>query len=230
MKNQNRRQFLKSGSGLVAGLTITGAGCTSIAHEQKLDYFFDIVKLRRSVRQFKSNPVPEKDIRQILEYAKLCPSAGNRQPWKFVVMQDKDRAQKMRDIIVKNRLRNEIGDKTLPDVERTELRQRINAGLDGYFSAPVYIGVLTDNEARFARTMNKHDGPIVASYICLVARAMGYGSLYVTGSIPAPAFRYAADVPDRYAITCVVLLGIPVAWPDMPEKKVLDDLIVWDGF
>jgi nitroreductase/NAD-dependent dihydropyrimidine dehydrogenase PreA subunit len=44
---------------------------------------------RRSVRNFKDKPVPESFIRRVLEAGRFAPSAGNCQPWKFVVLTDK---------------------------------------------------------------------------------------------------------------------------------------------
>jgi nitroreductase len=44
---------------------------------------------RRSVRWYKSDQVPEHLIRRIIEAGRFAPSAGNSQPWKFIVIRDK---------------------------------------------------------------------------------------------------------------------------------------------
>ena len=44
---------------------------------------------RRSIRHFTSEPVSDEKIRQIPEAARLSPSAGNSQPWKFLVVRDR---------------------------------------------------------------------------------------------------------------------------------------------
>ncbi len=44
---------------------------------------------RRSVRNFKEDPVPESYIQRVLEAGRFAPSAGNCQPWKFTVITDK---------------------------------------------------------------------------------------------------------------------------------------------
>ena len=44
---------------------------------------------RRSVRNFKDKPVPEHLIRRVLEAGRFAPSAGNCQPWKFIVLTDR---------------------------------------------------------------------------------------------------------------------------------------------
>ena len=46
----------------------------------------DVIKARRSVRKFKSDPVSKEIILELLEAAGLAPSATNRQPWEFVLV------------------------------------------------------------------------------------------------------------------------------------------------
>ena len=45
---------------------------------------------RRSIRLYTADPVPEELVLQLLEAAMSAPSAGNQQPWQFVVITDKD--------------------------------------------------------------------------------------------------------------------------------------------
>ena len=52
------------------------------------DDFLELVKNRRSFRRFKPDPVPKDIIEKVLEAARNAPSAGNSQPWEFVVVQD----------------------------------------------------------------------------------------------------------------------------------------------
>ncbi|KUK37664.1 MAG: Nitroreductase, partial [Thermodesulfobacterium commune] len=53
-----------------------------------LNPVLEVIKNRRSIRSFKKDPIPEKDLRLILEAATWAPSAGNLQPWHFVVVRD----------------------------------------------------------------------------------------------------------------------------------------------
>lgn len=52
--------------------------------------FFDLVAQRYSVRTFSQEPVEKDKILQILEAARLAPSAVNYQPWRFIVATDED--------------------------------------------------------------------------------------------------------------------------------------------
>ena len=52
--------------------------------------FSEVVRKRRSIRRYKDTPVPKESILKVLEAARIAPSAGHRQPWHFIVVQDKD--------------------------------------------------------------------------------------------------------------------------------------------
>lgn len=49
----------------------------------------DCLHGRRSIRQYTEEPVSEENIRTILDAAMIAPSAGNAQPWHFLVIRDK---------------------------------------------------------------------------------------------------------------------------------------------
>jgi nitroreductase len=50
----------------------------------------DAVTRRRSVRKYEPKPLPDEDLRTVLEAGRQAPSAANRQPWHFVVVTDGD--------------------------------------------------------------------------------------------------------------------------------------------
>lgn len=56
--------------------------------EQQAAAFYDLMRRRRSVRQFSSRPVPQKVIVNCLKAAGTAPSGANQQPWHFVVISD----------------------------------------------------------------------------------------------------------------------------------------------
>jgi nitroreductase len=57
--------------------------------------FTDVIEKRRSVRKYRDTPVPREKIIKILEAARIAPSAGHRQPWHFIVVEDKDTIMKL---------------------------------------------------------------------------------------------------------------------------------------
>ena len=53
------------------------------------------IETRRSVRKYKPVPVLNGDLKKILEAGRLAPSAGNKQPWGFIVVRDAERRKKL---------------------------------------------------------------------------------------------------------------------------------------
>ena len=51
---------------------------------------FDVVRTVLATRQFRDAPVPEDVVRQIVEAGRLTASASNKQPWRFIVVENKD--------------------------------------------------------------------------------------------------------------------------------------------
>lgn len=61
----------------------------------------DAIRGRRSVRRFKSDPIPDPTIGRILECARLAPSAGNVEPWFFYVVKNADTKQQIAEVSAK---------------------------------------------------------------------------------------------------------------------------------
>ena len=50
---------------------------------------------RRSIRKYKPDKIPEEALKNILNAGRLAPSAGNRQPWHFIVITDPEIKRKL---------------------------------------------------------------------------------------------------------------------------------------
>ncbi len=57
--------------------------------------FKKVIENRRSIRKYKNTPVPRETILEILEAARIAPSAAHRQPWHFIVVEDKNKIEKL---------------------------------------------------------------------------------------------------------------------------------------
>ncbi len=53
------------------------------------------IQTRQSIRRYSSDPIPESDLKEILKTGFSAPSAGNRQPWRIVVVKDDKRKEKL---------------------------------------------------------------------------------------------------------------------------------------
>jgi nitroreductase len=54
---------------------------------------------RRDVKRYAPRPVPEDVVRRILDAGRLAGSAGNRQPWRFVVVGDRERVEQLAEAV-----------------------------------------------------------------------------------------------------------------------------------
>jgi nitroreductase len=55
----------------------------------------ELLKKRRSIRKYTAEPLTKEQLRTLLEAAMAAPSANNKQPWEFIVVQDADLRQKL---------------------------------------------------------------------------------------------------------------------------------------
>jgi len=170
--------------------------------------------------------VPEADIKRILDAARMPPTSGNQQPWKFLVVRDPAKISEMKEACVKRGLEhfNSSGDMK---TTREEFERSVRNRLEGYFSAPVYIVILTDNNSQYP-SYNHWDGPMAAGFLMLAARALGYGTVFITDVIPDSVTKEVLHIPDTYTRVCITPLGVPAAWPDSPPKKKLEDFIAFE--
>jgi nitroreductase len=96
-------------------------------------------------------------------------------------------------------------------------------------SAPVYVAVLVDTEARYPDYVS-YDGTLAAGNLMIAARALGYGTGFFTSFFPEEHMKRFFDIPERYSLICFTPIGVPTEWPQVPPKKDLDDLVVFEAF
>jgi nitroreductase len=195
----------------------------------RISDMFEVIAKRRTVRKFTDVPVPEEDLLKILDAARMAPSAGNQQPWKFLVIQDPERIARVKQVGMDEMTKRIREHPTTTPKTLDGFRAKTAAYLEGIFAAPVFIAMLGDKDAKYPDYL-KHDVPLAAENLMLAARALGYGTVYGTDFVPATALRVALEIPDRYEITCTIALGVPEAWPGPPEKADLESFIVRERF
>ena len=210
---------------IIMTLVVLYAGC-AVNESQEMDALA-VIHNRQSVRAYQSTPVPKEHLLQILDAARMAPTAGNQQPWKFLVVEDQQKIDAMKEACIKSGLEH-FKKTENPSSEALEERKKKSSGYyKNVFSAPVYIVVLTDSESRYAG-YNHHDGPLAAGYLMLAARALGYGTVYYTDSVPVDVTKSILNIPDRYKRVCITPVGIPREWPEKREKKPLDELVIYE--
>lgn len=203
------------------------------------DDFLELVKKRRSIRRFKTDPVPDEYIEKIIEAARWAPSGFNLQPWEFIVVKD----QKLKDGIV------QIFKEVIEDDSRMEATRepwqirphsmippaRSSGPVNDYTKAPVYIILFGDTRTNVGLPMvRRYDYPLTQGvFISGLASAFLYMHLAATSL--GLASQWVSRVASPYA-HCMVknLLGVPheleaydmmaVGYPDgEPSPRIVRD-------
>lgn len=170
---------------------------------------FEAIRGRRSVREFKPDPVGGKNLKRILEAGRLAPSAGNCQPWEFVVVRDNGIKRKL---------------------ARAALNQSFIA------EAPVAI-VVCANIRRTSSFYGKRgadlyciqDTAAAAQNIQLAAYALGYGTCWV-GAFDEAAAAEAINTPHGIRPLAIIPLGVPAEKPEPTPRLPLDRIVHYNQF
>lgn len=231
MNNQNRREFLKTTAVLGTGLTLTGFNTKKVelsgSDSENLSVF-ECIHQRRSIRAFRPDPVPEEHIIKILDAARRAPTAGNQQPWKFLVVRNKEKLNELRKASIQAYL-NYYEKKGMSTEKIEKQKKGLESHYEKIFKAPIFIVMLVDIQSKHP-DYNKHDGPLAVANLMLAARALGYGTCYFTDTITEEVTMNILKIPDQYQRICIIPVGVPEEWPETPPKKELEEFIVYENF
>ncbi len=211
------------------GLFVSPGQAGAASFTEKQEYLFDIIRSRRTVRDFQASPVPREHILKILDMARSAPTSGNQQPWKFLVVQDRAKLDRLEVEAAAWFLKSYEEQRKPTAEELAGLRTRMTTTMAKVLSAPVYVAVLTDSQSAYPPD-NRHDGPLAAALLMVAARALGYGTGYYTTFFPEARLREFFGIPDRYNLVCFTPIGVPVEWPAAPPKKPLEEFVVFEKF
>ncbi len=225
----DRRGFFKLGAGVGACITLNAAGATGQEPTESLKpKTLELFAQRRSVRKFKPVPVPREHVMAILDAARLAPTAGNQQPWKFLVIEDRAKLDELKKKSFERRLKAYRADPEISPDDLPEKERQLKTHFDNYLSAPVYVVVLTDSQSRHPE-YNDKDGPLAAGYLMLAARALGYGTVFCTDTLPVDLIHEVFAIPERYTRVCMTPIGVPEEWPKGPSKRPLEEFVAFES-
>ncbi len=175
------------------------------------------IKKRRSIRSYETKPVPRDILNTIIEAGNEAPSAMNSQPWRFVVVQDKDAKKKLLAAALPQAKKIPEMVKDV-DPERYEsIKKRYSELPDPvYYSAPVIVFVI--GSGRYAA----HSCPLACENMMLAAQSLGLGSCWVGFGamvIEDPEARNLLELGDGESIFGPILLGYSKGDTNRPPKK-----------
>ena len=147
----------------------------------------DAILSRRSIRKYTAQSVPDEVIKELLEAAMSAPSAGNEQPWHFVVIDDRGMLDEIRTFHPYSAMLRE---------------------------APVAILVCGDERVKneVVRGFWDQACAVVTENILIAVQAKGLGAVWL-GSHPREdlilGFRNLVGLPDHVIPFALISIGYP---------------------
>lgn len=165
--------------------------------------FAELIRKRYSVRAYKPDPVEEDKVQQVLEAARLAPTAANRQSFQIIVIQTAGREAELK------RLYNE----------------------DWFVQSPLVIcacGIPARNWVRSdGKNYNDVDVAIVMDHLILAAADLGLGTCWIGAFDPAAA-REVLGLPAGVEPIAFTPLGYPADNPRSKHRKALSELVRYE--
>lgn len=168
--------------------------------------FWSVIERRRSVRAYSGKTdVPKDAIDQVLHAALLAPSAGNRQPWRFVVVRDP-------------RLRKALADAAY--------------GQEFVAEAPVVIVVCAEPQRSASRYGRRgaelyclQDTAAATEHILLAATALGFGTCWV-GAFDESRAAESLQLPGQFRPVALIPLGKPASdGPRETSRRPFEEVV-----
>jgi nitroreductase len=167
--------------------------------------FRRLIEARYSVRAYRPDPVPDTLLAEVLEAARLAPTAANRQPFRWLVL----RTEQWRE-----------------DLRRIYPRA-------WFVQAPLVIGAVgVPAEAWVRRDGVSYylaDATIAFDHLVLAATEVGLGTCWIA-AFDAQAAREVLGLPPEVEPLYFTPLGFPADEPTPKARRSLDELVHYDGW
>lgn len=152
----------------------------------------EVIKWRRSIREFLPQKIEQEKILKILEAGRLAPSSSNRQAWHFIVVDDENLIKKIPEKVI-------VGTKSI---------------ISWIKNAPlVIVGCYTKKITHYIAGLYGHENHLIDISIAMTnmvleATELGIGSCFI-GWFNEKHLKGLLKIPDSYRIAMLVVLGYP---------------------
>lgn len=182
------------------------------------DNMLELLRWRRDVRHFKSDPLPNDIIKNLVQAIALAPSVGNSRPWRIVRIKSDSLKEQ---IIANHGEANRKASQQYADGERDEYQALKLAGLR---EAPLQLAVFTDTNPSAGRGLGRQTMPETLTYstiiaihqLWLIARTLNIGVGWVS-ILNAQNLNKTLDVDPSWKLTAYLCIGYPAYDDDTPE-------------
>lgn len=181
----------------------------------------EALKSRRSIRKYKDIDIPKEIIEDLIDCARLAPSAKNRQPWKFVIVTDIIKNQ-IADIM----LEKENSSKVSLERKIYNANSSVKATAKIMKEAPILILVFKEYEDNWIIGDSLSIGGAI-EHICLRATDLGLGSLWIRDIVyTQKEIAKLVDYEDMELISAISI-GYSNEKPKPRPRKKLSEILEW---
>ena len=175
--------------------------------------FLDAIHHRRSVRDYRSEPLDDAVFHRLIDAAVWAPSAINEQPWHFTVVRD----QRKLDVISKQ-AKAHCSPAPQMRCPTTCARCSSNPDFQIFYHAPALIVISAAHGGAWA----VEDCALTAQNLMLAACSEGLGSCWIGFAqtwLQTPDGKSALELPDGYLPVAPIIVGRPnTISPAVPRK------------
>ena len=192
--------------------------------------FREVVVRRRSVRKFGEDSVPADVLGRVLEAGRWAPSAGNSQPWRFIVVKGDDVKGKIAEVCTRSSRKAWAG--FSPERARY-LAERGGTWDKSYMKRlPVLVAVCYSVPKGMREELALASAWMAVENMLLAATAEGLGSCIYTAydGEEEKALMETLQVPEQYRLAIIIQLGYANAEPPSPSRKKLEEIVSYEHF
>lgn len=198
--------------------------------------FDKVITARRSIRKYKSDEIPEQYIDKILEAARLAPSGLNLQPWRYVVVKEKDIINCIAKLIQSSVAASApvlivccIDTKAF-EATGDRVRELYEAGAFSINEVRELASndLIPDNMNEFMlRASMALNAAISIEHIALKATDLGLGSCWLQPiQFDRDKIREIINLDIRYDILCFMTIGYANEYPETRPRLPLNELLL----
>ena len=199
---------------LLAATLVTG--CKQQPAQECTPSALDVIMTRTSIRSYTGDEVTQEQLETILKAGMAAPTAMNGQPWRFVVVKDKETINNVFASGFRGEMFAKAGAVIVVCGQSTQMRKPF-----GQPDAP---------ETEQPNMFWYEDCSAAAENILLAAHALGLGAVWTAG-YPAQEriapIAEALGIPANVIPLCIIPVGVPAENPE-PKDKWNPDNIHWD--
>ena len=189
------------------------------------------IENRRSIRKYKPDEIERKLIDEIIYSASLAPSAKNRQPWKFIVYQGKEKdklVEVMRHGINSEKMTHELMPEwafAIPDAENTVRIMQEVPCLIAVLNTNQYTPFASiENEKRIVEISDSLSIGAAIENMILTATGYGLGTLWIANT--CFAYNELMDfIGTDSQLTGIVAIGFANEAPAKRPRKPFEEIV-----